>query len=122
MEKMYRDIVLTISADEEQKLAKSGYRITVRFVFDPAILNDDDLVDLLFDSSSLRVKFANHHRPKGAEHLAELAGQKYVEWIVRKSGTRQTVALTPQQKLKSLYDAGYITEDMYLETLEKMKN
>lgn len=99
MEKMTRDVALTISVDAEQKDAKAGYSINVRFVFDPANLTDKDIIELLFDSSSLRVKFANHHRPKGAEHLAELAKQPFVEWIVKRSGTRQPAELTPTQKL-----------------------
>ena len=112
MEKMYRDVVLTISADAEQKEAKSGYRITVRFMFGDE-LTDKDLVDLLFDSSSLRVKFANHHRPKGREHLAELSKQPYVEWIVRKSGTRQTPEMSPFAMLDKLLAAGAIDEETY---------
>ena len=121
MEKTYRDIIMTISADAEQKDAKSGYKITARFIIDPAVLTEKDLVDLLFDSSSPRVKFANHHRPKGREHLAELAKQPYVEWILRPSGTRQVAVreMTAQEKIDSLLASGIITQEMYEEAMER---
>jgi hypothetical protein len=50
----YRDVVMNISPDEDAKLAKVSYRITVRFVFTD--LTEQQIIDLLFDSSSLRVK------------------------------------------------------------------
>ena len=94
----YRDIVMNISPDAESKQAKVSYRITVRFVFTD--LTEEQIIDLLFDSSSLRVKFQNHHRPKGAKHLEELAKQEFVEWKVQPSGTRMAVTtrvMTPEE-------------------------
>ena len=96
----YRDIVMNISPDADSKQAKVSYRITVRFVFTD--LTEEQIIDLLFDSSSLRVKFQNHHRAKGAAHLAELAKQKYVEWKVQPSGTRMattTRVMTPEEMI-----------------------
>src|SRR5574343_1761875 len=97
----YRDIVMNISPDADSKQAKVSYRITVRFVFTD--LTEAQIIDLLFDSSSLRVKFQNHHRPKGEKHLAELAKQEYVEWKVMPSGTRMAVTtrvMTPEEMVK----------------------
>lgn len=94
----YRDIVMNISPDADNKLAKVSYRITVRFIFTD--LTHEQIIDLLFDSSSLRVKFQNHHRPKGAKHLEELSKQPFVEWIVMPSGTRMTTTtrvMTPKE-------------------------
>lgn len=98
----YRDIVMNISPDEDSKKAKVGYRITVRFIFTD--LTEEQIIDLLFDSSSLRVKFQNHHRPKGATHLAELAKQPFVEWKVQPSGTRMATTvrvMTPEEMVAS---------------------
>lgn len=94
----YRDIAMNISPDVDSKQAKVSYRITVRFVFTD--LTEEQIIDLLFDSSSLRVKFQNHHRPKGAKHLEELSKQKFVEWKVMPSGTRMattTRVMTPEE-------------------------
>lgn len=98
VEPKFRDIIMNISPDADSKSAKVSYRITVRFVFTD--LTEEQIIDLLFDSSSLRVKFQNHHRPKGATHLAELAKQEYVEWKVQPSGTRMAVTtrvMTPEE-------------------------
>lgn len=94
----YRDIDMDISPDADSKQAKVSYRITARFVFTD--LTKEQIIDLLFDSSSLRVKFQNHHRAKGAAHLAELAKQPFVEWKVMPSGTRMaktTRVMTPEE-------------------------
>lgn len=94
----YRDIVMDISPDADSKQAKVSYRITARFVFTD--LTEQQIIDLLFDSSSLRVKFQNHHRAKGAAHLAELAKQPFVEWKIQPSGTRMattTRVMTPEE-------------------------
>ena len=94
----YRDVVMDISPDADSKQANVSYRITARFVFTD--LTEEQIIELLFDSSSLRVKFQNHHRPKGAAHLAELAKQPFVEWKVQPSGTRMattTRVMTPAE-------------------------
>lgn len=94
----FRDIIMNISPDAENKQAKVSYRITARFIFTD--LSEQQIIDLLFDSSSLRVKFQNHHRAKGETHLAALAKQEYVEWKVMPSGTRMqatTRVMTPEE-------------------------
>ena len=94
----FRDIVMNISPDADSKQAKVSYRIVARFIFTD--LTEEQIIDLLFDSSSLRVKFQNHHRAKGAAHLEELAKQKCVEWKVMPSGTRMattTRVMTPEE-------------------------
>ena len=100
----YRDIVMVISADAQQKDAGTGYTITVRFDF--TALTEAQIIDLLFDSSSLRVKFQNHHRPKGREHLKALSKLEFVPWTVNPSGTKvKTVlvrAMTPAEMLEYL--------------------
>ena len=97
-EPKFRDIIMNISPDADSKQAKVSYRITVRFIFTD--LTEQQIIDLLFDSSSLRVKFQNHHRAKGSAHLAELAKKEFVEWKVQPSGTRlqsTTRAMTPAE-------------------------
>ena len=53
IEQKYRDIIMNISPDADSKQAKISYRVTVRFIFTD--LTEEQIIDLLFDSSSLRV-------------------------------------------------------------------
>ena len=104
-EAKYRDIVMNISPDADSKQAKVSYKITVRFDFSD--LTEAQLIELLFDSSSLRVKFQNYHRPKGEKHLAKLAAQPFVEWKVQPSGTRMATTvrvMTAQETVASMAD------------------
>ena len=103
--KKYREVVMNISPDADTKAAKISYQITVRFDFSG--LTTEQLIELLFDSSSLRVKFQNYHRPKGEKHLAELAAQPFVEWKVQPSGTRMATTvrvMTAQETVASMAD------------------
>ena len=118
----YRDVFMNISPDADSKQAKTSYRITVRFDFTD--LTEEQIIDLLFDSSSLRVKFQNHHRSKGASHLAELSKKEYVEWKVMPSGTRiasTTRTMTPEETVAH-FAKDPAALQKYIEQLQAIKS
>ena len=118
----FRDVVMNISPDADSKQAKTSYRIVVRFDF--TTLTEEQIIDLLFDSSSLRVKFQNHHRPKGANHLAELSKKQYVEWKVIPSGTRiasTTRTMTPEEMVAH-FAKDPAALQKYIEQLQAIKS
>lgn len=103
-------ISMTISDDQDSKNAKDSHDLTVKFNIKG--WTGKDLLDTLFNASSIRVKYQNTHRPKGVFPK---------DWDVPKPGRRASTTVINVDAMDDDALSAYLSKNPeLLARLEKM--